>query len=149
MRGVVFEALSAKGPANDASALRRQGDSKFVFTYPILGQLPVPVFNKSVHDILVSLHGLEDREGKVWSKLAAGAAQWGVGRSHCRRYRRFVGMVTTIVKKPDSGTMPVCTGTAVSRSYLAGGLWNHCDLLLQMTKGRKDMHERFKRDERP
>ena len=104
------------------------------------------MFNKSVRDILVSLHGLEDREGKVWSDLAAGAAQWGVGRSHCRRYRRFVGMVTTIVKKPHSGTM-LCTGTAVSRSYLAGGLWNHCDLL-QMTKGRKDMHERF-RDERP
>ena len=34
-----------------------------------------------------------------------------------------------------SGTMPACTGTAGSRSHLSCGLPNHCDLLLQMTKG--------------
>ena len=63
--------------------------SLFVFTYPsypILSNFGTVTCarSKSVHDILVS-HGLEDREGKVWSELAAGAVTlWGFGEDPAR-----------------------------------------------------------------
>ena len=67
--------LSAKWPANDANALQRQGDSKFVFTYPILGQLPV--FNKSVRDIFGVSAWTRGQRGQSLVKSRSGCGAVG------------------------------------------------------------------------